>query len=124
MERRSGTLRALKKKPKDTVIRFARRGRVSVVAYVRFIASAEIDDQPGAMDAFIDRLVKGKKVADVEVLNVTNKELTAASPKLSCTFNVARRDVYRLTHTRARVRSVCEFARAQLERQQVGRVAR
>ncbi len=51
----------------------------------RVTISAEFDDQPGALDVYIDRLVKAKKVAEVEVLNITNKELTMASPKLACT---------------------------------------
>lgn len=53
--------------------------------HARVTTSAEFDDQPGALDVYIDRLVKGKKVAEVEVLNITNKELTMASPKLACT---------------------------------------
>lgn len=48
------------------------------------VVSAEFDgEQAGALDAFIERLLKAKKVAEVEVLNITGKELASASPKLA-----------------------------------------
>ena len=53
------------------------------------VMHVEIDvEVPGALDALFDKTAKSKKALDIEVLNITNKELIVLSGKISVFVNL------------------------------------